>query len=137
MVTLGSAPKVLVLEDEPIIALDIEGILTDAGLDVTATLASCAGALEWLKANRPDVAILDIDLQDGSCELVAQRLLDLGVPLVIFSGSDPTESTIDPVFLKGAWRGKPAPSEKIVEAVRAQLLQSAWITRADRRQRGY
>ncbi len=76
-VTLGSAPRVLVLEDEAIIALDIEGILTDAGLDVAATLSSCAGAVEWLTANRPDVAILDIDLQDGSCEHVAQRLLDL------------------------------------------------------------
>ena len=136
MVTLGSSPKILVLEDEVIIALDIEGILTDAGLDVAATLPTCASAITWLKANRPDVAILDIDLQDGSCELVAQRLLDLCVPFVVFSGSDPAEATIDPVFLKGAWLGKPAPGERIVEAVRKQL-QSAWITRADRPRRDY
>ena len=59
--------RVLVLEDEPIIALDIEGILCDAGLEVAATLSTCAAAMEWLKANTVDVALLDIDLPDGSC----------------------------------------------------------------------
>ena len=92
--------------------------------------------MEWLKAHRPDIAILDIDLQDGSSELVAQRLHDLRVLFVVFSGSGPTEPTIEPVFLRGAWLTKPSPSERNV-AVRKQLLSSAWITRADRPRRDY
>ena len=111
--------RVLVLEDEPIIALDIEGILTDAGFDVLANLSTCAGAMEWLKANRADVAVLDIDLQDGSCAHVARRLNELGVPFVVFSGSSATDGTIDPVFHVGRWLGKPAPSEMVVAAVLA------------------
>ena len=121
MISRGSAPQVLVLEDEPIIALNIEGILRDEGFDIAASLATCASAIEWLMTHYADVALLDVDLQDGSCELVAQRLLDLGIPFVVFSGSNPGEETIDPVFLKGAWLAKPAASPRIVEAVRAQL----------------
>lgn len=113
--------RVLILEDEPIIALDVEGILTDAGFEVAGTLSTCASAMEWLKANRPDVALLDIDLHDGSCELVAQRLHDLGVPFVVFSGSDPTDYTIDRVFLKGGWLEKPAQGPQIVVAVTEAL----------------
>lgn len=113
--------RVLILEDEPIIALDVEGILTDAGFELAGTLATCASAMEWLKANQGDVALLDVDLQDGSCELVAQRLHDMGIPFVVFSGSEPTESAIDPVFLKGTWLGKPATSVKIVAAVTKAL----------------
>jgi DNA-binding response OmpR family regulator len=135
MTMIGSAPRVLVLGDDAIIALDIEAILTDAGVEVPATLSTCASAMEWLKGNRPHVAILDVNLQDGSCELIAQRLLDLRVPFVVFSGSDPTQATTDAVFLKGAWLGKPASRESVVEAVRAQLLQAAWLTPAECPQR--
>ena len=73
--------------------------------------------MEWLKTRRAEVAILDIDLRDGSCELVAMRLVDLGIPFIVFSGSSPSDETIDPVFLKGRWLQKPAPSEWIVAAV--------------------
>jgi DNA-binding NtrC family response regulator len=115
--------RVLILEDEPIIALDVEGILADAGFEVAGTLSTCAGAMEWLTTRRADVALLDIDLHDGSCEHVAQRLLDLGIPFVVFSGSEPTDETIDPVFLKGGWLEKPAPGPRIVVAV-SEVLSS-------------
>ena len=114
-------PKVLILEDEPIIALDVDGILTDAGFEVAGILSTCAAAMEWLEANRADVALIDIDLHDGSCEHVAQRLHELGIPFVVFSGSEPTEGTIDAVFLKGGWLEKPAPGSRIVSSVKTAL----------------
>ena len=116
-----TTPRVLILEDEPIIALDVEGILSDAGFVIAGTLATCTDAMEWLKDNLADAALIDIDLQDGSCELVAQRLLDLGIPFVVFSGSEPTEAMIDPVFLRGGWLEKPAPGPRIVTAVTEAL----------------
>jgi DNA-binding response OmpR family regulator len=72
--------RVLVLEDEAIIAIDVENILTDAGLAVAATLGSCADALKWLDANDAEVALLDMHLLDGSCEPVARRLAEKGIP---------------------------------------------------------
>jgi hypothetical protein len=40
-----TTPGVLIIEDETIIALDVEGILVDAGFEVAERLATCAGAL--------------------------------------------------------------------------------------------
>ncbi|KPF65698.1 hypothetical protein IP69_17305 [Bosea sp. AAP35] len=115
-------PRVLILEDEAIIAMDVEGILTDAGFDVMATVASCAAAMDWLVADRVDVALLDLDLLDGSSDLVARRLNDLGIPFVVFSGSSQKNETIHPVFLTGGWLEKPSPAERIVAAVRQAVL---------------
>ena len=52
----------LLPEDEPLIALDIEHMLSSEGLDVT-TVPSCADALEWLEVCRPDIVIVDIILR--------------------------------------------------------------------------
>jgi DNA-binding NtrC family response regulator len=112
---------VLILEDEPIIALDVEGILVDDGFKIAAILSTCAEAMDWLKTNRADVALIDIDLRDGTCEHVAKRLFDLGIPFVVFSGSEPSEETVDSVFRKGGWLEKPAPGPRIVEAVSGAL----------------
>ncbi len=104
------------------IAIDVEGILTDAGCDVMATLPTCAGALDWLVANRADVALIDLDLLDGPSDLVARRLNDLGIPFVVFSGSSQKNETIDSVFLTGGWLEKPSPADRIVAAVRQAVL---------------
>ena len=114
-------PQVLVVEDEAIIAMDLEGILTDAGLAVPATLPSCAAALEWLDVHLPDVALVDMHLLDGSCEPVAKRLVERGIPFVVFSASTEREQPSDPVFQSAAWLEKPAPRERIVAAIMAAV----------------
>lgn len=108
----------LILEDEAIIAMDVEGILTDAGFDVMAALSTCAAAMNWLLANKADVAIIDLDLLDGSSNRVARRLKELGIPFVVFSGSSQKNETIDSIFLTGGWLEKPSPSDRIIAAVK-------------------
>jgi DNA-binding response OmpR family regulator len=110
--------RVLVLEDEPIVAMDIEATLSDAGFTVPPVIPSIADALKWLDANVPDVVILDIHLQDGSCADVVRRLVEKEVPFVVFTGSGPDEENVDPVFKTGLWIEKPAPAEQIVAVVR-------------------
>src|SRR4051794_28099922 len=58
-------PKVLLVEDEFIIALEMELALLDLGCTVLGPVASAAGALALLDRERPDVAILDVNLLDG------------------------------------------------------------------------
>jgi DNA-binding response OmpR family regulator len=117
----ANEPRVLVLEDEAIIALDLENILSDAGMTVAGTLRSCADAQTWLETNAADVALLDMHLLDGSCEPVAKLLVEKGIPIVVFSGGSEGDETLDPVFAAGTWLEKPALGEKIVAAVRAAL----------------
>ena len=76
---------ILLLEDEALIALDVEKTLADAELGKATSVASCAGALHWLENNTPDVAIIDIFLRDGECDEVAEILVKRGVPLIIHS----------------------------------------------------
>ncbi len=116
-----SKTSVLVLEDEPIVAMDIEVILTEAGYDVPATFSSIAKAMDWLGSNVPDVVVLDIGLADGSSVQVARRLLAKAIPFVVFSGTSPREPEVDPVFHAGHWLEKPAGADCIVSAVQRVL----------------
>jgi DNA-binding response OmpR family regulator len=89
---------------------------------VAATLGSCADALNWLDTNEAEVARLDMHLLDGSCEPVARRVAEKGIPFVVFSGDSETDETLDPILRTGIWLEKLAPADRIVAAVRAALV---------------
>lgn len=117
----GNAAVALLLEDEPLIALDVETNLGEAGFDVT-TVATCAEALEWLSVCRPDVVIVDIILRDGPCHAVVEKLVSDGIPFLVHSGDLPGMHA-DTVLVKGTWIGKPSNGDDMIRA--AQELISA------------
>ena len=81
-----TAPRVLILDDEPIILMDLGFALEDAGAKVLDA-RSVAEALELIERQTPDAAILDVNLGQGStCAPVALRLRELGVPFVLHTG---------------------------------------------------
>ena len=80
------APHVLILDDEPIILMDLEFALEDAGA-VVLDARSVDEALELIERQLPDAAILDVNLGRGTtCAPVALRLHKLGVPFVLHTG---------------------------------------------------
>jgi signal transduction histidine kinase/HPt (histidine-containing phosphotransfer) domain-containing protein len=63
-----SAPhKVLIVEDEAIIALDIHSHLIHLGFEIAGTASSAAEAFELIESNRPDIALMDIRI-DGDMD---------------------------------------------------------------------
>jgi DNA-binding NarL/FixJ family response regulator len=54
--------KVLIAEDDHLVAIEIEAALLDAGFEVTGIAASAEEAIELAKARKPDLAIMDIRL---------------------------------------------------------------------------
>lgn len=78
----------LLLEDEAIIAFDVEQALEEAGFLVT-TNVTCSAADEWLRNTPPDVAVVDIRLKDGSSEVNVARFVRDGIPFVVQSGGSP------------------------------------------------
>jgi CheY-like chemotaxis protein len=76
--------RALVIEDEPIIALDIERILTGMGHEVVATADTHARAVETAERETPDLILADIRLADGSSGLDAVReiLESASVPVI-------------------------------------------------------
>ena len=78
--------RILILEDDPLIALDLQLLVEDLGHDVPWLCHSVASAQSQLGAV-PDFAFLDVDLPDGKSFDVASRLDDPRVPFCFVSGS--------------------------------------------------
>lgn len=77
--------QVLVVEDEPFIALDLAFGVEEAGGTALGPASSLAQALALIEAVRPDAAIVDVDLPDGDIGPVLDVLCD-EVPVVVHTG---------------------------------------------------
>jgi DNA-binding response OmpR family regulator len=67
--------RVLIVEDDPFISTDLEGVLSDAGCDICGVAASQAEALKIGEATRPPFAIVDLRLSPGDGRVVARELV--------------------------------------------------------------
>ncbi|WP_108462836.1 response regulator [Devosia naphthalenivorans] len=114
-----NASIALLLEDEPLIALDMEEMLGSAGFDVK-TVMSCEQANEWLAICRPDIVIVDIELRDGTSDEVVERLVQNHIPFVVHSGEHPSMHVGTP-FAHGRWISKPATPDELIDAARSLL----------------
>lgn len=59
------SPRVLVIEDELLIAMDIECLLSADGFDCVGPAACSRDAIALARAMKPDICLLDINLNDG------------------------------------------------------------------------
>ena len=79
--------KVLVVEDEPLLAMLIEESLAELGHEVVASAATVEQALAALDGGGIDLALLDFTLADDANAVpVAQRLRDRGIPFAYLTG---------------------------------------------------
>src|SRR3954451_25179589 len=78
--------RVLVVEDDPIIALDGKATLERAGGSVVGTAYRIAQALALLDTEF-DVAVLDFRLEAETPQPVAEKLLTRGVPFLFYTSS--------------------------------------------------
>ena len=83
---MSQGQKILVVEDEPLIAMMLEDFLETLGHHVSASCDNVAEALGKAEEGGFDVAILDVNLKGEAVWPVAERLRSRGVPFVIASG---------------------------------------------------
>ena len=83
---LPAETRILLLEDQMLIAMDIEASLAERGYAAVTTTNSVREALVVLERQRPDVAILDINLGETTSLPVAEALKRLGVPFIFATG---------------------------------------------------
>lgn len=85
--------RLLVVEDEPLVAFDTEHFLSDARYEIVATVDSVAAALSVLADGAAiDLVLVDISLADGSGIDVARAARARGVPVLFVTGSCPVEA---------------------------------------------
>ncbi len=78
--------RVLVVEDEALVAMLVEDALLDAGAAVLGPAATVSEALLLLSKENPDVAVLDLNLAGETSTPVADVLAQRGVPFVVATG---------------------------------------------------
>ncbi len=78
--------RILVIEDEALVAMLIEDALLDAGFGVIGPARSVAEALEMLAAEQPAAAVLDLNLGGENSIPVADALLARGIPFLVATG---------------------------------------------------
>jgi CheY-like chemotaxis protein len=80
------AQRLLVVEDELLVALDIESILTEAGMEVVGPASTAAEALQFIGSTKLDAALLDANLSGEPIDEVASALSTKGVPFAYVTG---------------------------------------------------
>ena len=78
--------KVLIVEDDPIVAMDFEIQAMDEGCSVIGPAHNVNEALDLLKSENPKFAVLDYQLGEETSEPIAAALKDQGVEFAFVSG---------------------------------------------------
>lgn len=79
-------PTVMIVEDELLVALDLETIIEDSGYQFDGPYVSVSETNDALDRRMPQCAILDVRLKDGEVFPVADRLHGAQVPMIFHSG---------------------------------------------------
>ena len=82
----GLPNDVLIVEDDPIIALDFEDRILGFGAKAVRCAASVAHALAMIEERAPDFALLDVGLARGNSFVVAEKLQAMKIPFVFITG---------------------------------------------------
>lgn len=106
--------RILILEDDPFIALDLQAIVEGQGHEVVGVFDTLAEAREHL-GDGFDFALLDIDVTDGKSFGLAAALLEMRVPFAFVSASRPSEL---PTHLRGvSFIPKPFEESTILRSI--------------------
>jgi DNA-binding response OmpR family regulator len=113
--------SILVVENEPLIAMDLEEMLRSAGYANIDYVASVEEAFGWLGTRSPSAVILDLMVRDGTTTPVAHQLRGDGTPFLVYSGLARTEVQHDAVFDDAIWLSKPCTQSDLVLAIEQAL----------------
>jgi two-component system response regulator MprA len=129
-VPLAAVPRVVIVDDEPGIVDFVEMGLAQEGIDVVAA-GSVAAGLRAVRAERPDLVIVDVGLPDGDgFDLVARIRAESDVPVIMLTARGEVEDRIRGLDL-GAddYVAKPFHFAELLARVRAHLRRQRAATR--------
>jgi CheY-like chemotaxis protein len=108
--------RILLVEDEGLIAMMLEDLLEDLGCELAGSLSSVGAALAWINAGgQADAALLDVNLGGEPVFPVAAALRARGVPFAFTTGYGEASG---PRFEGAVLLGKPIRLERLVAALK-------------------
>ena len=115
----ASRPRILIVEDEPIIALALEEMLEELGFDIASSVSQVSDALAFLSREHVDVALLDVNLGVQKIDPVADALAAKDCPFVFTTGYG--RSGLPAAHSHRAVLEKPFRMDDLAGLVRAEL----------------
>jgi light-regulated signal transduction histidine kinase (bacteriophytochrome)/CheY-like chemotaxis protein len=112
--------ELLLVEDQMLIAADVEAMLADHGIDKVTTTPSAADAFRRLKEFTPDFAILDVNLGSGTSLPIAEELLRRDIPFVFATGY--SDRSIIPSSFSAPVVRKPYEAATLISAITNVLV---------------
>jgi len=103
---------VLIVEDDPLIALDFEDTILGFGVKTVRTAGNVARALEMIADRAPDFALLDVGLVREKSFAIAERLDALKIPFVFVTGYS-TAGAFPAAFARRPRLPKPYSAEEL------------------------
>ncbi|MCC5622640.1 hypothetical protein [Nostoc sp. CHAB 5715] len=107
--------RVLVVEDESLLALDIADQLVNAGYDVVGPATSVKMAQRLIGAEGCDAAVLDVNLGNETVDPVAFNLQERGIPFFFLSGN--SREQVPAALRDYLWLSKPVSQPMLLEAL--------------------
>ena len=114
--------RVLVVEDDSLLAFEMQDILSDAGYDVVGPAATVAEALALIDSQALHAAFVDCNLNGELATAVALALAAKIIPFVVVTGSD--HESLPAAFSNALFAGKPFRAARLLEIARALLPDS-------------
>lgn len=113
--------RIFVAEDETLIAMVLEDMLTELGFELACSAPSLSKAMDFVGTSDPiDAAILDIELNDEKSWPIAEALMLRQVPFVFSTGHGP-DADVDVRFANAPILEKPFDTAALADVL-AQLL---------------
>ncbi|MDE2329487.1 MAG: response regulator [Bradyrhizobium sp.] len=116
--------NVLIVEDDPIIALDFEDTILGLGVKTVRTAACVERALQMIADRAPDFAVLDVSLVREKSFAIAERLDALGIPFAFVTGYGANIALPD-VFSERPRLLKPCSTEALAAVLKLLAHDSA------------
>lgn len=116
---VATAKRILVVEDEPMVAMDVQAMLQDAGMEVVGPAATSEAALALVGNGRIDAALLDANLGGRRVDDVAQALSQSGIPFAFATGYG--RESLPPAFAAVPVITKPFAESELLRMVRGLL----------------
>jgi DNA-binding NtrC family response regulator len=106
--------RILVIEDDILLSMDVEAILAESGFEVQVA-SSLAEAMRVVSERKTDCAVIDINLKGTMSFPAADALNDTGVPFLVLTGH--SAHVIPPRHRARPFLQKPYKAAQLVEAV--------------------
>lgn len=124
--------KALIVEDEVIVAEDIRSKLSAKGYEVTGVVDTFDKALESVKANRPDVMLLDIrikgEITGVETAIILASQFEKPIPVVFVTAFSESEFPVLKAIESYIFVKKPFTEEALFEAIeKALTLKNSFI----------